>query len=104
MKIRRRYSSKEIVLCTYIARFGRADFDETDINKLTGRTVDSLKRKIRNIAFMLDKDGFATSDEVAKAPVSATRTNLRSKRGVVQMYAVVKQEEFLATCNELLNK
>ena len=101
---RRRYTNDEITLCTYIARFGREEFDETNIQPISDRTIESVKRKVENIACMLDKDGFTTSESVKKTPVSPSRTNLRSKRGVVHMLAVVKQEEFLETCKEILNK
>ncbi len=102
MKKRRRYTNDEITLCAYIARFGREEFNETDIQPISDRTLESVRRKVENIACMLDKDGFKTSEKVKKTPVSPTRTNLRSKRGIVQMLAVAKQEEFLEACKEIL--
>ena len=36
------YTKEEIILCTYIARFGRTEFSESDIHKLKERSVGSI--------------------------------------------------------------
>ena len=52
------YSEPEIILCTYIARFGRDTFDECDIHKWCSRSLGSIKLKVRNIAAMLNEEGY----------------------------------------------
>ena len=37
------YTKEEIILCTYIARFGRENFNENDIHRLNERSVSSIK-------------------------------------------------------------
>ncbi len=60
------FTKDEITLCTYIARFGKREFDENDIQKLKERSISSIKMKVQNIASMLDEKGFETNDKVSK--------------------------------------
>tara|TARA_R110002096_G_scaffold275178_2_gene468934 strand:- start:1848 stop:2156 length:309 start_codon:yes stop_codon:yes gene_type:complete len=60
------YTKEEIILCTYIARFGRSKFDESDIHKLRERSIASIKMKVQNIASMLVENGFEIDSEVSK--------------------------------------
>ncbi|WP_282148512.1 hypothetical protein [Algibacter lectus] len=60
------YTKEEIILCTYIARFGRSEFNESDIHKLKERSVSSIKMKVQNIASMLVEHGFEINPEVSK--------------------------------------
>lgn len=53
--MRNLYTEKEIVVCTYIARFGRNDFNENDIVKIKSRSLSSIKMKVQNIAAMIDE-------------------------------------------------
>ena len=49
------FTKDEIILCTYLARFGKQEFDENDIQKLKARSISSIKMKVQNIASMLDE-------------------------------------------------
>ena len=60
------YTNEEIILCTYIARFGRDKFNESDIHKLKERSISSIKMKVQNIASMLVENGFEISSEVSQ--------------------------------------
>ncbi|TXE08666.1 hypothetical protein ES711_09215 [Gelidibacter salicanalis] len=60
------YTKEEIILCTYIARFGRNEFDEQDIYHLKERSVASIKMKVQNIASMLFENGFDTHSSISK--------------------------------------
>ena len=65
MNRRNLFTENEIVLCTYIARFGRDKYDESNIHKYSSRSLDSIKMKVMNIASMLDEEGFPFSSSVA---------------------------------------
>ena len=42
MKTKKLYKKNEIIVCTYIARFGMDDFTEEDIVKIEGRSLSSI--------------------------------------------------------------
>jgi hypothetical protein len=52
------YTEPEIILCTYIARFGRDTFDECDIHRWCLRSLGSIGTKVQNIAAMLSEEGY----------------------------------------------
>ena len=54
---RKPYTSEDIVLCTYIARYGTGLFTESKVANYGGRSVDSVKMKVQNIVAMLDEKG-----------------------------------------------
>ena len=60
------FTKEEIVLCTYIARFGKQEFNEDDISDLNKRSVASIKMKVQNIAAMLDEAGYNTCESISK--------------------------------------
>jgi hypothetical protein len=60
------YTKEEIILCTYIARFGRNEFNENDIHSLKARSVGSIKMKVQNIASMLFENGYDIDSNVSK--------------------------------------
>ena len=60
------YTLPEITFCTFIARFGRSHFDESDIHNLSGRSLSSIKMKVQNIASMLHEAGYPTSNSVSR--------------------------------------
>ena len=43
------FTKNEIILCTYIARFGRSKFDENSISKLKGRSLTLLPEIIEKL-------------------------------------------------------
>jgi hypothetical protein len=62
---RKSYSEDEVVLCTYIARFGRGFFNEKRIGRLQNRSESSIKMKVQNIAAMLNEEGYEHNSEVS---------------------------------------
>jgi len=54
---RKPYTSEDIVLCTYIARYGTGLFTESRVANYGGRSVSSVKMKVGNIVAMLDERG-----------------------------------------------
>jgi len=63
---RKLFTKEEVMLCTYIARFGRAQFDEANIHFLENRSLPSIKMKVANIASMLAEEGFETHQDISK--------------------------------------
>jgi hypothetical protein len=59
------YTSEDIVLCTYIARFGTGLLPESRVAKYGGRSVDSVKMKVGNIVAMLDEKGIERCPDIA---------------------------------------
>ena len=60
------YTKEEIILCTYIARFGRNEFTEYNIHSLKERSVSSIKMKVQNIASMLFENDYEIDSNVSK--------------------------------------
>ena len=95
---RSRYSEDEIILCTYIARFGRDLIDEELIRSLFDRRpVGSVKMKVQNIARMLSEEGYRYSQEV-----SPWGGGHRTDWQTVQYYADRAEPDFTALVKELL--
>lgn len=99
------YTHDEIVLCTYIARFGKNDFDENDIHKLKNRSVASIKMKIQNIASMLNEEGFPTDSTIPKLTGKpAGEKGRRTNWEVVSKLTTTEKEKFLQQCFEILSE
>lgn len=83
--MRNLYTENEIIVCAYIARFGRDDFNESDIEKIANRSLSSIKMKVQNIAAMLDESGVKTSDQVSKlTDLPAGQTGRKTNWDVVK--------------------
>ena len=97
---RKPYTENEIILCTYIARFGRGLVNEELIRSLFDlRTLDSVKMKVRNIARMLSEEGYDHSQEV-----SPWGGGHRSHWHIVQPYADLVDADFTARVKEILSR
>jgi actin-related protein len=97
------FTKDEITLCTYIARFGKREFDENDIQKLKERSISSIKMKVQNIASMLDENGFETDDNVSKLTgkppgVKGRKTNW----DIVSKLADLKKQDLLSLCQKII--
>jgi len=62
---RKPYDREDIVLCTYLARFGPALLTETKVANYGGRSAGSVKMKVQNIVAMLDDKGIERCSDVA---------------------------------------
>ena len=98
------YSKDEVILCTYIARFGRNEIDENDIHNFKGRSLGSIKMKVQNIASMLFENGYEINDKVSqltgKPPGKKGRT---TNWDIVQNYVDLNKIIFFQICDEILN-
>lgn len=103
--MRNLYTENEIVVCTYIARFGRDDFKENDIQKLQNRSLSSIIMKVQNIAAMLDESGAKTCDQISKLTgLPAGQTGRKTNWDVVKLYASMPKEEHRKKCIGIFNK
>ncbi|NOY48479.1 MAG: hypothetical protein GXO84_09880 [Chlorobi bacterium] len=101
--VRKLYTNEEIILCTYIARFGRGRFNEKKITRLHNRSEDSIKMKVQNIASMLAEEGFEYSNDVSKLTGVTTGENgRRTNWEQVSKLAVLSKEELKESCKEVL--
>ena len=97
------YTKDEITLCTYIARFGRREFDENDIQKLKSRSISSIKMKVQNIASMLDEEGFEINDNISKLTGKPSgEKGRRTNWDIVSKLTKLSKQEFLIICNKIL--
>ena len=90
MARRNLFTEKEIILCTYIARFGRDKYYESAIHNWCSRSLGSIKMKVRNIAAMLDEEGYPSCSRVASLSgcphgVTGRRTNWNIVSSLVQL-------------------
>lgn len=97
------YSENEIILCTYIARFGRNDFSEKDIVKIKNRSLDSIRMKVQNIAAMLNEAGVETSDQISKLTgLPAGQTGRKTNWSQVKQCLNLSHEEHKSKCINIL--
>ena len=95
------FTTEEVTLCTYIARFGKIQFNETKIHKLTNRSIDSIKMKVYNIACMLDEEGFKSkTPKLTGLPTG--QKGRRTNWNVVSKLTGLNQNEFYNICQDLL--
>ncbi len=97
------FTKDEITLCTYIARFGKREFDENDIQKLKERSISSIKMKVQNIASMLDEEGFETDDNVSKLTGKPPGEKGRKTNwDIVSKLAGLKKQDLLSLCQKII--
>ena len=97
------FTKEEIILCTYIARFGKNEFDESTIHTLKNRSIASIKMKVQNIASMLDEKGFPTNNMVSKLTGKPPGQKGRETNwDIVCTLTNLNKQEFLCRCQKLL--
>ena len=61
------YTEEEVMMCTYIALYGRKNFTEKDICEFSKKREEgSMKMKLRNICTMLEEMGILLSIKYSK--------------------------------------
>jgi|SRR5690625_4550312 len=97
------FTKDEIILCTYIARYGKSEFDENDIHRLKKRSVSSIKMKIQNIASMLDEEGFDTNDNITKLTGKPPgQKGRRTNWDIVSNLTNLNKHELLSMCQKII--
>jgi len=98
------FTKNEIVLCTYIARFGRDYFVERMVCRIENRSESSVKMKVQNIAAMLREENFPHSSEVA--PLSGAPTGKEGRRtnwDIVKGLVNQEEPELRAMCKKVIS-
>ena len=102
--MRNLYTENEVVLCAYIARFGREDFTENDVAIFGNRSLSSVKMKVQNIAAMLYEAGFETSDQVSKLTgLPAGQTGRKTNWDIVKKYVNLQKADHRKKCIDILS-
>ena len=99
MPRRNLFTENEVVLCTYIARFGREKFDEFAIHEWCLRSLGSIKLKVQNIAAMLDEEGYPYASSVT--PLTGLphgETGRRTNWDVVSNHVQLSESAHHAKC------
>lgn len=98
------FTKNEIIICTYIAKYGRNEFDENDIHKLNERSVSSIKMKVQNIASMLNEQGFSTDPSISKlSGVPLGKKPRMTNWDIVEKLADLNKKEFLRKFEKIIS-
>lgn len=98
------FTKEEIILCTYIARFGKQEFNEDEISTLKGRSISSIKMKVQNIAAMLDEEGFYSSENISKLSGKTTgEKGRRTNWDIVRNLTDNSKQELLSKCEGIIS-
>jgi hypothetical protein len=99
---RKLYTKEEITLCIYIARFGRAQFDESDIQHLENRSVASIKMKVSNIAAMLVEEGHDIHQDIPTLTGKTTgKKGRKTNWDIVSNLVYYKKERLFDLCQTI---
>ena len=97
------YTKEEIILCTYIARFGKNEFDEQDIHQLKERSIASIKMKVQNIASMLFEQGFETNSDIPQLTGKPSgKSGRMTNWDIVEPLARINKNDFLILCKNII--
>jgi hypothetical protein len=101
---RKTYTENEIILCTFIARFGKKGLiAEEFISNLENRSVASIKLKIQNIIYMLDDEGVPRDPN--GSPLSGMppgKGGRRTNWDVVEKFCTLDEKSFSKKCYEII--
>ena len=100
---RKPYTSEEIVLCTYIARYRTGLLTEARVARYGERSVGSVKMKVQNIVAMLDEKGMERSPDITpltgKPPGEAGRETNWTQ---VEHLVTLDKADHWAQCKNIL--
>jgi len=99
------YTKDEIILCTYIARYGSDDeFSENEIHKKYNRSLTSIKMKVQNIVAMLDEEEIARYSNIkGLSGVTTGENGRRTNWEWVEQLISLSKEELLLKCKSILH-
>ena len=99
------YTQEEIILCTYIARFGHALLTEKKISSLGKRSETSIIMKVQNIASMLKEKGFKADPSISPLTGKTTGDSGRETDWpIVSSLVELEKAELWAKCKEIFSK
>ena len=97
------YTNKEIILCTYIARYGSGRFTESKVANYGERSADSVIMKVGNIVAMLDEKGIERCPDIA--PITGMpqgQTGRQTNWSQVERLVTLDKADLWAQCREIL--
>ncbi len=98
------YTPEEIILCAFIARFGRGVITESTVHKIKDRSLSSIKMKVQNIASMLHEENIPYSNEVSVLTgLPQGETGRKTNWDIVSKIIKTSKEEHKKLCLEILN-
>ena len=101
---RKLFTENEIILCTYIARFGRGYFNEKRICRIESRSESSVKMKVQNIASMLEEEDHPYSSEVScLSGVTTGEKGRRTNWSIVKDLVELEKHELKEQCKNILS-
>jgi len=101
---RKLYTAPEIVLCTFISKYGRDIIQEQTVCQLQERSESSIKMKVQNIASMLNEEGIDFSNEVSVLTgLPEGKKGRRTNWEIVSKLVALGKEKHKALCFEILN-
>jgi hypothetical protein len=97
------YTSEDIVLCTYIARYGTGLFTESKVANYGGRSVDSVSMKVQNIVTMLDERGIERCPDIAPLTgMPQGETGRKTNWSQVEHLVTLDKADHWAQCKRIL--
>jgi hypothetical protein len=97
------YTENEIVLCTYIARYGKGLLIEKKVANYGSRPESSVIMKVQNIAAMLDEKRISRNEAI---PALTGKTTGESGREtdwpVVEKLVQLEKKELWGKCKDIL--
>jgi hypothetical protein len=99
------YTENEIILCAYIALYGRSLFLEKKISTSHKRSESSIIMKVQNIAAMLDEKGVSRHQGISPlSGVKAGQNGRRTNWDMVSKMIELGKDEHKQLCKEIIRQ
>ena len=100
---RKPYTSEDIVLCTYIARYCTGLLTESKVANYGGRSVASVTMKVQNIVAMLDEKGIERCPGIAPlAGLPQGETGRETNWSQVERLVTLDKADLWAQCKDIV--
>ena len=100
---RNTYTDEEVILCAYIALYGRVLFIEKKIASTFERSEASIIMKVQNIAAMLDEEGIERNNEIsALSGVTTGQEGRRTNWDIVNKMVNIGKDEHKQLCKNII--
>jgi len=95
------FTENELILCTYIALYGKGLLIEKKIAKYGHRPEDAVKRKIKNIAAILHEKGIPRCHNITPSTGSVNR---KTDWPIIKDVLFIEKTHLLHKCKEILTR
>ena len=101
--MRKPYTDTDVILCTYIALYGRGLLVEKKIASYGKRSKGSVLMKVQNIVAMLDEKGISRCPEISPLTGKTTGESGRETDwGLVEQLVKLGKKELWQKCKSIL--